>query len=371
MKGLKLNILLIIGLMVILSACMHDNALRDFHRLVVHHDEKAVFIVNEGNFMYGNASLTYYNPNTKEVLNDVFYNTNALPLGDVAYSMRIRDSLAYIVVNNSGKIYIMNVNTFRYVGKITGFTSPRHILFLDDEKAYVSDLYARTISIVNPKTKQITGKIDIDNHSSRFNQHSSEQMIRFGDFVFVNSWSYDNKILVIDSRSDRWVDSITVAKQPNSMVLDKNNKLWVLSDGGFSGSPYGQTLAALTRIDAQSHQVEKVFTFSDSLASPSGLTTNAAGDSLYFLYNNWAGGQVAGAGLYVMGVDDNHLPEKPLIAQNRKLFYALGIDPLSGRIYLSDAIDFAQRGQVYVYSPKAVLLDSLKAGIIPSAFCFK
>ncbi len=356
---------------VTLSSCMNDDALRDFHRLVVRHNEKAVFIVNEGNFMYGNASLTFYDPRSGDVLNDIFYNTNALPLGDVAYSMQIRDSLAYIVINNSGKIYIMNVNNFRYVGKITGFTSPRHILFLSKTKAYVSDLYARAISIVNPVTRQITGKIDINNHSQNFNQHSSEQMIRFGDFVFTNSWSYDDKILVIDSRTDRLVDSITVAKQPNSMVLDRNNKLWVLSDGGFPGSRYGQDLAALTRIDVQSRKVEKVFTFRDSLASPNGLAMNPRLDSLYFLNNSWAGGNVANAGLYVMGVDDNQLPDSPLIAQNSRLFYALGIDPSSGHIYLSDAIDFVQRGEVLVYSQRAILLDSLRAGIIPSAFCFR
>jgi len=371
MKNRKFTCLIFIVLMALLSSCMNDDALRDFHRLVVRHDEKAVFIVNEGNFMYGNASLTFYNPKSGEVQNDIFYNTNALPLGDVAYSMQIRDSLAYIVVNNSGKIYIMNVNNFRYVGKITGFTSPRHILFLNSHKAYVSDLYARSISIIDPETRQITGKIDIDDHTHDFNRHSSEQMIRFGDFVFTNSWSYDNKILIIDSRTDRLVDSITVAKQPNSMALDKNNKLWVLSDGGFQGSKYGRAMAALTRIDANSRKVEKVFLFADSLASPNGLTMNPALDSLYFLYNSWAGGKIARAGLYVMAVNDLQLPGEPVISQNNRMFYALGIDPSSGHIYLSDAIDFVQRGKVLIYSQRSVLLDSLRAGIIPSAFCFR
>jgi hypothetical protein len=371
MRKSKIHIFLMLAFAAMLSSCMNDDALRDFHRLVVRHDEKAVFVVNEGNFMYGNSSLSFYDPHSGEVQNNVFYNTNALPLGDVAYSMQIHDSLAYIVVNNSGKIYVINVNTFRYVGKITGFTSPRHMLFLSDTKAYVSDLYARAITMVNPEKRQIIGQINLNNYQEEFNQHSSEQMIRFGDFVFTNAWSYDNQILIIDSRTNRLADSISVAKQPNSMVLDKNNKLWVLSDGGFPGSRYGQELAALTRIDAQSRKVEEIFTFQDSLASPNSLVMNPGHDSLYFLYNSWAGGQLAGAGLYVMPITETKLPDEPLIEQNNRLFYALGVDPSSGNIYLSDAIDFVQRGEILVYTPKGIKIDHFRAGIIPTSFCFK
>ena len=353
------------------AGCMKDDSLYNFQRLEVHKKGRAVFIVNEGNFMYGNASLSYYQPLTGEVLNDVFYHTNALPLGDVAVSMAIRDSLGYVVVNNSGKIYIINVNTFKYAGKITGLTSPRNIYFIRPDKAYVTDLYAKAIAIVNPATQQITGSISIDNHNPDFYQHSSEQMVFFGKYAFVNSWSYDNKVLVINTLTDKLVDSITVAKQPNSMVLDRNNKLWVLSDGGFKDSPYGQDTAALTRIDPVSRRVEKVFRFPDLAASPSNLCLSPAGDSLFFLYNSWAGAKVPDAGVYAMNTAAKSLPVKPLIPQDNHLFYALGIDPADGHIYVSDARDFLSRGTVYVYSSGAATLDSLQAGIIPGSFCFK
>jgi len=265
----------------------------------------------------------------------------------------------------------MNVNNFRYVGKITGFTSPRHILFLNSQKAYVSDLYARSISIINPELRKITGHINLANHQSMFNQHPSEQMIRYGDFVFTNAWSYDDKILVIDSRLDQLVDSIRVTKQPNSMAIDKNGKLWVLSDGGYQGSRYGQEFPALTRINPINRKIERVYVFNDSLASPNSLVMNPQRDTLYFLYNSRAGAALTHAGLYTMGITDTQLPLVPLVEQQNHLFYSLGVDPSSGKLYLSDAIDFMQRGTVMVFSSGGTLIHQFKAGIIPADFCFK
>ena len=56
--------------------------------------------------------------------------------------------------------------------------------------------------------------------------------------MFVNSWSYDNKILVINTLTDELEDSVEVLKQPRKIVVDKNEKLWVLCDGGYAGSDY-------------------------------------------------------------------------------------------------------------------------------------
>lgn len=359
----------VILLTILFQSCMKDNLIKDFERLNIINKTKGVFIVNEGNFMYGNASLSYYNTETKEIYNDVFYQTNALPLGDVAQSMVIRDSLGYIVVNNSGKIYVININNFKYVGKISGLTSPRYIHFVNDEKAYVTDLYAKKITIVNPKTFSIIDSINVNNNETQFYQHPTEQMVRQGNVLFVNCWSYDNKVLVIDTKTDKITDSIELTKQPNSLQIDKNNKLWVLSDGGFAGSSYGQENAALTKIDISSLSIEKVFTFEDINASPSKLCINKTKDTLYYIYTNF-GSSLNNKGIYKMPINSNSLPQTPFIFEGSNLYYGLGVDLYNSDIYVSDAIDFTQRGNVYIYNSKGISIDTIKVGIIPSYFCF-
>ena len=317
-----------------------------------------LFVINEGNFQYGNASLSYYNPATKTVENEVFYRANAMKLGDVAQSMTLYGDTGWIVVNNSHVIFAIDPTTFKEKGRIENLTSPRYIHFLSDEKAYVTQLWDNRIFIVNPKCYEVTGYIECP--AMTMESGSTEQMVQWGKYVFVNCWSYQNRILKIDTTTDKVVAELEVGIQPTSLVVDCYGKLWTITDGGYEDSPYGYEAPSLYCIDAETFTIEKQFRFAKGDA-PSEVQLNGRGDKLYWINND----------VWAMDVTADRIPIKPFIPYSDTLYYGLTIDPRSGEVYVADAIDYVQAGKIYRYSEQGERLDEFYVGITPGAFCWK
>ena len=365
----KYIFLLIIGSGFLLSSCMKEDQWMDRNKPNIDVNEilneRGLIILNEGNFSFGNSSLSYYNIRTGHYENDVFYRQNGIPLGDVAHSAIIYEGLMYLVVNNSGKMVTVNMGkynslkAFEFTGKLTGLVSPRYVKIINGNKAYISDLYAREITVFNPATMKITGKISTNNFSGEYFQHPTEQMVFYGKYMFTNCYSFDNKILVIDTITDQIVDSIEVFKQPSSMVMDKNGKLWVLCDGGYEGSSYRDEYPGLVRIDCETRTVEKVYLFNEA-EWPRELCINGTSDTIYFINKD----------IWRMSVSSAALPEVPFITATDRLFYSLGVDPLTSEIYAGDAVDYVQQGIVYRYNSRGDALDSFRVGVSPGDFVF-
>lgn len=317
-----------------------------------------LFVVNEGNFQYGNASLTFYDPTRDTVQNEVFMRANGMKLGDVAQSMNIYDNLGWIVVNNSHVIFAIDTETGREKGRIVNLTSPRYIHFVNPAKAYVTQLWDNRIAVVNPATYSVTGYIEVPDMTMQTG--STEQMVSFGPYVFCNCWSYQNRIIKIDTRTDSVVGSLTVGIQPASLVLDRNDNLWTLTDGGYEGSPYGHEAPALYCIDAHTFAVKKVFTFASD-SNPSELCLNGDGDRLYWIDRD----------IWTMSVDAGALPHSPVVPYTGTRYYGLTVSPYTGDIYVADAIDYQQRGMIYRFDPSGRQLAKFYAGINPGAFCWK
>jgi YVTN family beta-propeller protein len=315
-----------------------------------------VFILNEGNFGQGNGSLSFLRFDSSKIENDIFFQTNNRPLGDVPFSMSIIGENAWIAVNNSAKIEILALKDLSQVATIEGFLSPRFILEVAENKAYVSDLYGDEISVLDTKNYSISGKISLG--------YSSEQMVLANNLVFVAFWSNyafpafeNNKVFIINPANDQLTDSIEVGKEPNSMVVDKNMKVWVLCSGGFMN----EEIPTLQQINPETLEVEEIFAFGNIQSSPSSLCINGTLDTLFFI----------SSGIFRMSITENKVPEQPFIPEQEHLYYQIAVDPKTSDIYATDAIDYQQNGLILRYKPDGTFIDFHHAGIIPGQMIFR
>lgn len=189
---------------------------------------------------------------------------------------------------------------------------------------------------------------------------STEQMVQYGKYVFCNCWSYQNSIIKIDTETDEVVDRLTLGIQPTSLVIDKYDKLWTITDGGYEGSPYGYEAPSLYRIDAATFTVENQWKFKFGDA-PSEVQLNGERNKLFWINDD----------IWSMDVNADALPSVPFLEYGGTRYYGLTIDPTNGEVYVADAIDYQQQGMIYRFSPEGKLIDKFFVGITPGAFCWK
>lgn len=334
---------------------------------------KGVFILCEGNHQSGNASLSYYLPESRKVENGVFHRANDRRLGDTGQSLTLTDSTLYIAVESSGIVWGIHPETFRVRGQLTAgdtehMINPRYVHLVTPTKAYVTDLFAPYITVFNPQT--FTYLRSIPTHQPQSNGYSNtEEMVQWGKYVFTNCWSYSRSILVIDTEQDAVVDSIVLSTwQPKRIVLDKRGKLWAVTDGGYSTSSasWGDNVPHLYRIDAATRRIEAEWALDTDEASVD-LALAPEGQWLYILNND----------IYRMGLEEGRPPVRPFIQApvdtkgKRHKLYGIACSPRTGELYVADAVDYRQSGVVYRYTPSGTLADQFRTGIIPSQFAFK
>ncbi|MDI1232869.1 MAG: hypothetical protein PSX81_01155 [bacterium] len=327
------------------TACKKDKP--STANTIFNSNASGVFISNEGTFQFGNADLGFYNPNDQSYADELFKSANKRPLGDICQSFYFINNKLYIVVNNSDKIEIVNPNSFASIGTITGLGSPRYFLPVSIQKAYVTDYNSNSISVIDLNTNKVTNKIKC--------QGWTEELYLTHGKVYVCNKS-SRYLYIINPSNDQIQDSIKIGYGANSIKLDKFDRLWVLANGDNNTE-----LATLQTINTNSDSVITTFTFKNKDEQPWRLKINGSNDTLYYL----------NSGLYQLPISANQLNSTPLIPENKTIFYGLGIDPSASTIYVSDAIDFVQKGVVYRYQPNGILINSFKAGISPNDFYFK
>ncbi len=301
-----------------------------------------IYVANEGSFGQGTASLTAYNATEGVVFQNVYELVNDEPLGDILQSIYLHNDELYLVVNNSEKIEVCDPSSVERKRSITGLDSPRHMLFLSDEKAYVTDLFAGGVHIVNPSSGTYTGLITTATWLENMILHNGE--------VWATNAGGES-IIFINPETDELGISVALSAGPNTLAADANGDVWVLCQGDFAG-----VFPALYRVNGSSKAVDATWSFGEVMGYGGTLRMAPDGQHVYYL--------LAGD-VYKMAIDATELPTTPFISGENHNFYGFHINPSTGEIALTDAGDFQSNGQVYLYDVDGNETFAFEAGVIP------
>lgn len=317
-----------------------------------------VFITNEGAFQGGNGTLTYYDPSNMSTQQDVFLSQVGRPLGNVVNSATIHGGNILIAVNNSGVVEVASANDLSQSATITGFTSPRHIMGIDQSHVAVTDWGTGSVEIINMLNFGTSASIDVGN--------GPERMLVDGNRLYVansGGFSMDSTVVMIDITTQTAIDTFYVGINPNSMIIDINGDMWVLC-GGYTDwqNSANNREGSLYKINPLTGAVLDNFTFS-ATPRPTGLVLSSSNQTMYFLDNGY-GGEV-----YSMDINEASLPTTALLTNVNG--YALAYDAANNEIYVADPVDYASQGKVYRYDVATdAVIDTITTGIIPGCVVF-
>lgn len=322
-----------------------------------------VLISNEGTFNSGNGSISYYDAYSKSVTNEIFQLVNNRSLGDVVQSVIRIGDYAFIQVNNSNKIEVVDGKSFEEVGVIQNLNQVRYAI--GDENTVYASAWGEAgidgkVYFIDVNTLSVTDSVATG--------LGPEAMILIADKLYVansGGWGYDHTVSVINTSNKTILQTIQVGANPKSMVVDKDNNLWVLCSGSelydANWNIIGHNSSRLFKIDAATNLVTRMISlFADK--HPNKLAINPDGNKLYI------GAGMGVDGIYTMGINDAVFTETMLI---NKSFYGFDIDPSNGAIFGYEALNYTERGKLYRYSETGVELGNYVVGIAPNGSSFK
>lgn len=308
---------------------------------------EGLFILNEGNYGWGNASMSYYNKVSKEIHHNLYQKANGAQLGDVLQSAYITGNELWLIVNNSGKVIVTDPASLKQTHVLSGLTSPRYMTAAANATGYITDLYAGKIHIVDMKQKMVRGYVEVKGWT--------EEIIMLGDYAVTTGVEAD-RLYAIDTATNELADSLDLPPGPVSMTTDHQGHLWVLA----GGDPLIKSQPILYQVDKESFTIRGTHPLPGEDTTFSRLVTCPDGKTLYFL----------GGDVYSMSVVPEAPPPEVFIESDGRIFYGLAVDPDNGDVYVSDAVDFVQRGQMLRHDTDGSLIDIQDTGIIPGGFTF-
>lgn len=300
-----------------------------------------VLILNEGAMGSSNADVSFIKNDLTVSYNSIFkINNSNTDLGDVAQFMGFDGDLAYIVMNNSNSIQIVDRYTFKKVNQITQeLNQPRAITF-SNGKIYVTNANSKTVTVYNKSNYSFVKTIALD--------QQPEGIVATSNYVYVQSspFASENRIEIIESVSDVNTKDLSFSNALNGITTD-GTSVYVLNSGENS-----------TEISKISNQEITKTIESNTLLGSRYLTLD--NDNLYF---------TNGTGIYSISKNLTSITTTPLFYVNDNSWSTLyGFNVIDDKVFSSDANGFVDESIVTIYDLTGNVLKTFSTQIGTNGF---
>jgi len=318
-----------------------------------------VYVINEGSFNGNNASVSRFTFSDSVVAADIFSQQNGRGLGDIGSDLAIYGSKMYAVVNVSSQVEVMDAVSAVSIKQIPLFDGsqprqPRKIAFYGP-KAFVCN-FDGTVAVIDTATLLVEKLIQVGLNPDGITVAGGK--IWVSNSGGLNYPDYANTLSVIDPITLIEDKQVTVGLNPFTIAPDKYGDIYLIARGN-----YGDVKSRLQIIDGSTGNVKQTFTDFEA------LNFSIAGDTAYVYNHDWISGLNS---VLMLDVKTETVISNNFITDGTALqiVYGIAADPVSGLVYISDAMGFTGAGKVYAFDKSGKLKFSFDAGINPAGFAF-
>ena len=279
----------------------------------------------------GSGSVSYVSADYNVVENNIYSRINGeREFGIYLQSLAFSDTNAYIVVDNTNTITVVNKTSFKEEGKITtGLSGPKFMTVVGN-KGYVTNYGdgSSFVAVVDLLTNMVTSTIDVAS--------GPEQIIENNGKLYMTH-TYSNAYVTVIDIASQQVSTIDVDDNPDELFFNQNNELVVLSQGGTlydttTWEVIGNTKGSIQVIDVNTKMITKRLDFTED--DKPDLLCEYDGELYYYL----------NGGVYKLSYTDTTLPTTPIIEVSLS-----GMTIAKGELYGVDAGAYTSLSNFYTY----------------------
>lgn len=309
--------------------------------------ENGIFISNEGNFGKPNASITYVSNDLATVENDVYGKNNGnAQLGDVLQSIGYYGDNAYLVVNNSNKIEVVNRWTMKKSATLTeNVKSPRYLAFSNDKMFVTNNSWnsGKFVAVYSTSDHKYLTKIDFTD--------SVEKIFECGGKIVVQNaaWGTGKKISYINPSSTVLEGQTTVPNGDIQNIACYANFVYALANTSTDSYIY--------KISTSTKDIVATYTYTGKKLKNLRIDEN----KIYCTIGN---------SIYAMDVNTPTLGSTALVTVADNSWSTLyGFEVINGKIFTADAKGFSADSEVKVHSAtNGSVLKTFTAGMGSNGF---